>query len=688
VATTRNALKLARAQPQGVYFNSLILISFIPLFCTLPYAHAEPTPTPSTYLSEQDFLADIPLVLGASRLPQRAQDAPAATIIIDRKTIEATGMTNIADVMRLVPGMYVGYFKGHAPTVALHGLTGEYSSRMQVLVDGRSVYNSLIGSVEWNDIPLLLEDVERIEVVRGPNAAAFGANAFMGVINIITRDAALSSTAAKLALGDNGQRRLMGRYSGHGGAWNYRLSAGYRADDGIDNVYDSQSQKIIDLHADYQPNSRDTFGFGVGYNDSRRDRGRETSLFDQPHPDNIDSSYAQLRWSRILGADREISAQLYHNQYNLDGFTTTLPIPQLANQRFRIGGEVNLGRTDFEAQFRFSPTADWRVVAGGGIRRDTALSAFYLGTDRSESNETARVFAHGEWSATSRLNLNLGAMLEDTSYTGREFSPRVALNYRLAPDHALRASTSRAHRTPSIYEEKADQYFDLVPTNSPIKIRIQQSKALGGLKSEHIVSNELGYVGHFAEQGITLDLRAYHDKLDHLMASQLVVLPAVPGVRFFTGAGLSQTGLGFSSVNGAEATVKGYETHMRYQPNAKMDVLMSYANTRISSSDPAFERTMPCNTVSLLATQQLPLQLQGSVGYYQSSKVEALSEGNLIPLARRLDVRLAHRLKSGAGYFREGEVALVLQNLLGKYADFEQDNIMRQRAYFSFEAHW
>jgi iron complex outermembrane receptor protein len=601
-------------------------------------------------------------------------------------------MTNVADVMRLVPGMYVGYFKGHAPTVALHGLSGEYSARMQVLVDGRSVYNSLIGSVEWSDIPLLLEDIERIEVVRGPSAAAFGANAFMGVINIITRDAAMSNTSAKLALGDNGQRRLMGRYSGHGGAWNYRLSAGYRADHGIDDVYDNQAQKILDLRADYRPNNNDTVQFGAGYNHSKRDRGSADATFEQPYTQPIDASYAQASWLHILSADNEFNVQLYHNAYDLEGHTRSLPLPLIGV--VPVGGTLDMQRSDVEAQYRFSPTADWRLVAGAGLRRDSARSAFYLGTDKREINDTSRVFAHGEWRPTSRLNVNLGAMLEDTSYSGKEFSPRVALNYRLRPDHAFRLSTSRGHRTPTIFEEKANNYFDLAPASLPFKIRVQQNKATGGLISEHIVSNELGYVGHFAEQGISLDLRAYTDKLDHLVATKIVSIPAVPGVVFYNGTDangnpvLGNTGLAFSALNKNQARINGFESHLRYRPNAKTDVFLSYANTHINSSDPDIERTMPRNTFSLLATRQLPDRMQGSVGYYQTSSVEPLSEGNLIPVARRLDLRLAYRLQSDGQYFRQGEVALVLQNLLGKYADFERDNIAQQRAYMSLELNW
>ncbi|MEY4729450.1 MAG: hypothetical protein RL020_608 [Pseudomonadota bacterium] len=679
-------MKLFPLRQRRYQFNLLIQISFFSFIWTAQTVLAQEKQNTTAYLTEQDFLADVPLVLGASRLPQRAQDAPAATFIIDRQTIAATGMTNVADVMRLVPGMYVGYAKGHAPTVALHGLAGEFSARMQVLVDGRSVYNSLIGSVEWNDIPLLLEDIERIEVVRGPNAAAFGANAFMGVINITTRDAAKSSTSAKLALGDNGQRSLMGRYSGHAGAWNYRLSAGYRADEGIDNVYDSQAQKIIDLRADYHPSSSDTLQFGAGYNKSRRDRGSLDARFEQPYSQPIDSSYALARWQRLISADNEFSVQLYHNAYDLEGRTRSQALPLVGV--VEIGGNLDLQRSDAEAQYRFSPAADWRLVAGAGVRRDSARSVFYLGTDKREINDTSRLFAHSEWSATSQLNLNLGAMLETTSYSGGEFSPRLALNYRLTPNHAFRLSSSRAHRTPTIFEEKANSYFDLAPPSLPVKIRVQQTKGLGGLKSEHIISNELGYVGNFTEHGMTADVRAYADKLDHLVAAQLTTLPAIPGVQYLVGNTLSNTGVAFTAVNATDAKIRGFETHLRYRPSSKTDWLLSYANTRISSSDPDLERTMPRNTFSLLATRQLPDRMQGSVGYYQISSVEPLSEGNLIPVARRLDLRLAYRLEKGSNLFYQGEAALVLQNLLGKYADFERANIAQQRAYLSLELQW
>ncbi len=649
--------------------NLLILFSFLSCFgYALPASAAHEI----AYMTEQDFLGDVPLVLGASRLPQRLQDAPSATIVIDRQTIEASGFNNVADVLRLVPGMYVGYFKGHAPSVALHGLTGEYSGRMQVLVDGRSVYNSLIGSVEWNDIPLLIEDIERIEVVRGPNSASFGANAFMGVINITTRDPAkIKSSVAGITLGDNGQRRASARLAGHAAAWDYRLSAGYRADDGFDKVNDSQRQKILDLRASYTPNGSDSWQFGAGHNTSSRGKGYVDTLLDQPHPEFNTASYASANWARSLGPDREISARLYHGSNDIESSVTSLPLAALGNQRFTISGVVDMQRTDFEAQYRFTPTPDWRVVAGGGLRRDSARSEIYLGTGKREINDTQRLFAHGEWHANSRLNVNLGAMLEDTSYTGREFSPRIALNYRLTPDHALRTSVSRATRTPTIYEEKADYHINLGP------VRIQQNLAVGGLRSEHIASTELGYVGNFSSTGMTLDLRLYRDRLSDLVGA----------IRIASPPGSINPGT-ISATNVNDATIRGYETSLRYVPVKSTDILLGYANTRISSNDPELERTMPINTLSLLARHAWTDHLNTSLGYYQTSKVDGLSEGDPVPLARRLEARAAYRFGPLSTLDRGGEIALVMQNLLGKYADFKLDNVADRRVYVSLDWQW
>ena len=146
-----------------------------------------------THVSAQGLFAELPIVLTAARLPQSAQDAPVATTIIDRELIEASGATEIPDLLRLVPGFLVDYDSGHIQAVSYHMLDNRFVRQQQVLIDGRSVYSPLVGGIPWTELPITIDDIERIEVIRGANAATYGSNSFLGVINIITKEAVLDN---------------------------------------------------------------------------------------------------------------------------------------------------------------------------------------------------------------------------------------------------------------------------------------------------------------------------------------------------------------------------------------------------------------------------------------------------------------------------------------------------------------
>lgn len=133
---------------------------------------------------------EIPVVLTAARLRQSQLDAPASVTVIDAETIQALGFKDIEEIFRLVPGMLVAYHSGvseKTASVSYHGTNLPEHRRLQVLIDGRSVYKPGLARVEWSDIPLAVEDIARIEVIRGPNSAAYGANSYLGIINIMTK---------------------------------------------------------------------------------------------------------------------------------------------------------------------------------------------------------------------------------------------------------------------------------------------------------------------------------------------------------------------------------------------------------------------------------------------------------------------------------------------------------------------
>ena len=178
---------------------------------------------------------DLPQVLTATRLKQSPAAVPGSMTVLDSELIRASGARDIPELLRLVPGMMVGYGAGNQPTVNYHGSNANEARRMQVLIDGRSVYRAGLATVDWSDIPLAMEDIERIEVFRGPNTVSYGANALMAVVNILTRNPADShGTRLKMTRGQNGINDF---YASHGFGWDggdMRLSLSGQQDDGFD----------------------------------------------------------------------------------------------------------------------------------------------------------------------------------------------------------------------------------------------------------------------------------------------------------------------------------------------------------------------------------------------------------------------------------------------------------------------
>ncbi|PTT28967.1 TonB-dependent siderophore receptor [Pseudomonas sp. HMWF021] len=192
----------------------------------------------SPVLQADDLFVDseaLPQVLTATRLKQTPAEVPGSMTVLDSELISASGARDISELLRLVPGMMVGNISGNQAAVNYHGTNASEARRMQVLIDGRSVYRAGLATVDWSDIPVAMEDIERIEVFRGPNTVSYGANALMAVVNIITRNPADShGTRLKYT---RGQRGINDFYASQGTGWNggdLRLSLSGQEDDGFD----------------------------------------------------------------------------------------------------------------------------------------------------------------------------------------------------------------------------------------------------------------------------------------------------------------------------------------------------------------------------------------------------------------------------------------------------------------------
>src|SRR5690606_30570420 len=187
---------------------------------------------------------ELPTVLSATRLQQDPAEVPGSMTVLDPELIRASGARSIPEMLRLVPGMHLGYRRGNQANLNYHGTNVTEARRLQVLVDGRSVYRSGLATVDWAELALAIEDIDRIEVFRGPNTAAYGANALMGVINIVTR-LPLDDHGTTLSF-TRGNRGVQDWYASHSAGdltHNWRLSLSQQRDDGFDHDQDGRDYR-------------------------------------------------------------------------------------------------------------------------------------------------------------------------------------------------------------------------------------------------------------------------------------------------------------------------------------------------------------------------------------------------------------------------------------------------------------
>ena len=280
----------------------------------------------SSPLMADDLFLDsepLPQILTATRLKQSPAAVPGSITVIDSQLINASGARDISELLRLVPGMMVGNINGNQPAVNYHGTNATAARRMQVLIDGRSVYRAGQATVDWSDIAVAMEDIERIEVFRGPNTVSYGANALMAVVNIITRNPADShGTRMKVT---RGQRGINDFYASQGTGWDggdLRLSLSGLQDDGFDSdrngadYRDSRRLNRFNLAVSQALDERQSIDWQLNAKDGTNQRPYTyrpvfSGITDAGNnADAIAKSYAgSLRWNLDINPDHSLYVQ-------------------------------------------------------------------------------------------------------------------------------------------------------------------------------------------------------------------------------------------------------------------------------------------------------------------------------------------------------------------------------------------
>lgn len=661
------------------------------LITTLGWASLASAQAPES-VSEKDFLSDMPIVLSVSRLPQRLDETPGAVTLLDRDMIRLSGARDVADLMRLVPGFQTSTaYETGAPIASYHGGFDAYSVRMQVLVDGRSVYSPYFyGGTGRGLQTVALEDIERIEVLRGSNSAAYGARAMLGVINIVTRHTQDTlGVQATQTSGENGINDSQARIGWGKDDASYRLTMDRRADGGLTGPNGHNQINRVNFRADLRNNANDEIQVRAGSLEINSGRGQSGNINDPLRDDFFSSGYAQLDWRRSLGADEDLAFSFSHTEetyqdafpYSLVDYKKSVAgldahgIPYYVDLKNRVasmndsvaidsGGRSSNDNLSLQHTFRHGE--DLRVVWGGELRREQVVSKPLYNTDAAFTTDFSRLFANAEWRLARDLVLNAGSMFEHSSVSGDSVAPRLMLNWHFTEGQTLRAGASKGYRPPSTFE----QFGDVRYASNGVLLKVT-SLSRGNIQPESADVREIGYLGDFPKFGASLDVRAFYEKINGFVRKQTYDLPSqvAPLLPFSP----------YDYVNSEDVVIHGLEYQLKGRPWQGAQVIFNQAYTNINSANLGTTLAAPKRASSITLFQKLPGNLDLSLMHQDSGAVTLQGSNDQSQVAMtRTDLRLGLPLRFGPN---RGELALVVQNLGAPYQDFSPNFQFQRRAF-------
>lgn len=619
--------------------------AFVVLACThAALALAAPEGT----FTEADYFAEQPVVLSASRLSQPVSRAPAAVTVITREMIEASGFRHLVDVLRLVPGFVVGWSGGNMPAAAYLGLSDAFPHWMQVMVDGRSVYNPAYGLTTWRGIPLMLDDVDRIEVVRGPNAANDGLNSMLGTVHIFTRHAATTQGGmSEVAGGDKQYKEANLRYGAETGNGSWRIGLLGREDERHGVPQDHATDVQLSFRGDHQLTLQDDLMLQFGASRGFWQGSNVGQLISEDQHTYYLSGSANMQWIRALGEGREWRLQAHHtlNQNEEDFLLPPQLDPQNGNYR----------TTASAVQFTYldQRRPEWRTSLTGEYRLHRVRLPALLGSDAYLKDDIFRLAGAVEWNPSAAWVAHAGAMVEHHSAMGRGYlSPRLALNWLPSSWHAFRLGASQGVSALGLYANNTD----IKATIGGVLID-QRYLSTRRLDPERIDSVELGYLFNKPEWALNLDARAFHNRISDIVDLQTIAFIDADGNP------LDADGEVRTYVNAIDATQKGMEYQLRWHPGPKSWVVLSQSFVSRDADTENYVQSVPGQTLSLLAVHPVA-GVDVSLGYYRIKEMFWIGgDRDKKSKYNRLDLRLAKDWTTGDGKI---EAALVIQSLLGE----------------------
>jgi iron complex outermembrane recepter protein len=613
----------------------------------------KPTPLDLSEASLEDLMNM--RVTSVSKREQKLSSAGAAAYVITQDDIRHSGMTNIPDLLRMVPGVDVARLNANTWAISIRGFNYRYSTKVLVLIDGRTVYTPGFSGVFWDQQDVPLEDIERIEVIRGPGGTVWGANAVNGVINIITKKA--SDTQGELvSVGTGSQETASGlvQYGGSAGSkGSYRAFGKYfNVADAIQPDKSAASDGWHGVHggfrADWDFSGRDTltvqgdlFGSSEGQT--------ITTLFSNQLPDAhtftnkvaVGSGNILGRWGHTFSNGSETKLQLYYDRV------------RRFDQAFEV---LNTGDADFQYHFRLGSRHD--MLAGAGYRlTDHSYTESYeitFGSGHRRDN-LYNTFIQDQIQLAPSLTLTVGSKFEHNNYTGFEFEPSAQVVWTATNRQTVWASASRAIRQPSWFDAESKLDAATFPLGGG-GFGLVQLDGNPNTKAETLLDFEAGYRIQVSKQ-LSLDATAFNSHYSRLQSLE-------PGTPYFTFDPLPAhlvtpsywDNLAHAHDYGAELSANWNVTGgWRLSPG--FSYLQMKVGTDPSSHDTSTAASVgdsPKYQAQLRSTVKLPHRIEWDTSAYY---VGGLRIGP-VPSYTRLDTRFGWSIKEGV------EFSVAGQNLL------------------------
>ena len=536
-------------------------------------------PGPQSATTDSDEFGDdidlldleIPVIVSAGRRKQKITNVPYAISVITSEDIRRFGARSVPDALRLAAGVDVAELGFGSAAVSPRGNHGFISRQVLVLVDGRQIYDSWFGGTLWGSWPFQIEDIERIEVIRGPAGVAWGANAVHGVINIITKDPRdQSGLTISTGAGSRGTQREHIGYAQGDDKLRFRISGEYERADGfkrggsiVRNLDDDYAAARIGFHLIYEPDDRDRFLLSAGH--ASLDQGYSApplSGIGAFRRSGSQASFILGRWHREIEADNSFDLTAYVNDF------------WASNGQKAV--DYRYQQIALQFSHTFKPSQAHTVTWGVDTRADiyNAGNASPQQVSKSSVNTgIIGIYAQDDWLLAPRWTLHLGGRIDYEFYGGFEPSGRIALSYQLADDAMIYGAVSRAFQMPP-----AAIRF----TKFPLLNRAGFITVDRGLGNQSVIAYELGYRAHLFERlDFNLNFSWMEDKRIAVLHSRF----GPPGLLHFNAESDGRSGQ--------------YEIELEWRYRLTEDVLLlgnyAYTQSRWKSSVPA-DRTSASST--------------------------------------------------------------------------------------------